>query len=720
MNKKPRSINGLALLAILGLVLVWLIMTGTGGQTSSVKYSQIVSWFEQGEVTDFTLNLKNGEMSLTLSEAATQELYDAQAAAQQQAASQPSGSLSSLFGGTGSQQQAQQPKRQSLIYVVPATSIFLQSLPDYVAAHDAKYPDSPMIYDVLPAGQTSIWVSMLPMLIITVVVMGAFYYFVYAQGGGGKTMNVGRAKVKDQADQGRKATFADVAGADEEKEELAEIVEFLKNQQRFNTLGARIPHGVLLVGPPGTGKTLLARACAGEAGVPFYSISGSDFVEMYVGVGASRVRDLFEKAKKTAPCIVFIDEIDAVGRQRGTGLGGGHDEREQTLNQLLVEMDGFAANEGVIVIAATNRADILDKALLRPGRFDRQVYVGLPDIKGREEILRVHTRNKPLGPDVVLKTIAKSTAGFTGADLENLVNEAALLAAKRGRKAITEQDIEEASIKVIAGPEKRSRVVTDKDKRITAYHEAGHAIVSYFCKTADPVHEISIIPRGMAAGYTLNLPEDDRSHLTKAKMSEQIVVLLGGRVAEKLVLDDVSTGASNDLERATDTARSMVTRYGFSERLGPVVYGSDPHETFLGRDFSSGRGYSEQVAAEIDGEIRDMLDEAYETARRILSEHMQQLHTVAGALIEREKLTGAEFQTLMQGGTLPPADAPRAKVKPVPVGTQPVQQTPAAQRPEAAERGQAPAQAEAVGPVQESGAAQQPDAPGGTQQDAPQ
>ena len=721
MNKKPRSINGLALLAILGLVLVWLIMTGTGGQTSSVKYSQIVSWFEQGEVTDFTLNLKNGEMSLTLSEAATQELYDAQAAAQQQAASQPAGSLTSLFGGTGGQQQAQQPKRQSLIYVVPATSIFLQSLPDYVAAHDAKYPDSPMIYDVLPAGQTSIWVSMLPMLIITVVVMGAFYYFVYAQGGGGKAMNVGRAKVKDQADQGRKATFADVAGAGEEKEELAEIVEFLKNQQRFNTLGARIPHGVLLVGPPGTGKTLLARACAGEAGVPFYSISGSDFVEMYVGVGASRVRDLFEKAKKTAPCIVFIDEIDAVGRQRGTGLGGGHDEREQTLNQLLVEMDGFAANEGVIVIAATNRADILDKALLRPGRFDRQVYVGLPDIKGREEILRVHTRNKPLGPDVVLKTIAKSTAGFTGADLENLVNEAALLAAKRGRKAITEQDIEEASIKVIAGPEKRSRVVTDKDKRITAYHEAGHAIVSYFCKTADPVHEISIIPRGMAAGYTLNLPEDDRSHLTKAKMSEQIVVLLGGRVAEKLVLDDVSTGASNDLERATDTARSMVTRYGFSERLGPVVYGSDPHETFLGRDFSSGRGYSEQVAAEIDGEIRDMLDEAYETARRILSEHMQQLHTVAGALIEREKLTGAEFQTLMQGGTLPPADAPRAKVKPVPVGTQPVQQTPVAQGMEAAEEGrQTPAQAEAAGPVQENGAAQRPDAQGGAQQDAPQ
>ena len=719
MNKKPRSINGLVLLAVLGLVLVWLIMTGTGEQTSSVRYSQIISWFEQGEVTDFTLDLKNGEMSLTLSEAATQELYDAQAAAQQQAASQPTGSLASLFGGAASQ-QVQQPKQQSLIYVVPATSIFLQSLPDYVAAHDAKYPDSPMTYDVLPAGQTSIWVSMLPMLIITLVVMGAFYYFVYAQGGGGKAMNVGRAKVKDQADQGRKATFADVAGADEEKEELAEIVEFLKNQQRFNTLGARIPHGVLLVGPPGTGKTLLARACAGEAGVPFYSISGSDFVEMYVGVGASRVRDLFEKAKKTAPCIVFIDEIDAVGRQRGTGLGGGHDEREQTLNQLLVEMDGFAANEGVIVIAATNRADILDKALLRPGRFDRQVYVGLPDIKGREEILRVHTRNKPLAPDVVLKTIAKSTAGFTGADLENLVNEAALLAAKRGRKAITEQDIEEASIKVIAGPEKRSRVVTEKDKRITAYHEAGHAIVSYFCKTADPVHEISIIPRGMAAGYTLNLPEDDRSHLTKAKMAEQIVMLLGGRVAEKLVLDDISTGASNDLERATDTARSMVTRYGFSERLGPVVYGSDPHETFLGRDFSSGRGYSEQVAAEIDSEIRDMLDEAYETARSILSEHMQQLHTVAGALMEREKLTGAEFQTLMQGGTLPPADASPAREKPAPAGEPKAQPVPNVPAPAREEAGTATAQAEAAGHAPDTGAARQPEAGESAQPGTPQ
>ena len=417
---------------------------------------------------------------------------------------------------------------------------------------------------------------------------------------------------------------------------------------------------------------------------------------------------------------MFIDEIDAVGRQRGTGLGGGHDEREQTLNQLLVEMDGFAANEGVIVIAATNRADILDKALLRPGRFDRQVYVGLPDIKGREEILRVHTRNKPLAPDVVLKTIAKSTAGFTGADLENLVNEAALLAAKRGRKAITEQDIEEASIKVIAGPEKRSRVVTEKDKRITAYHEAGHAIVSYFCKTADPVHEISIIPRGMAAGYTLNLPEDDRSHLTKAKMAEQIVMLLGGRVAEKLVLDDISTGASNDLERATDTARSMVTRYGFSERLGPVVYGSDPHETFLGRDFSSGRGYSEQVAAEIDSEIRDMLDEAYETARSILSEHMQQLHTVAGALMEREKLTGAEFQTLMQGGTLTPSDASPAREKPALAGEPKAQPAPNVPAPAREDAGTATAQAEAAGHAPDTGAARQPEAGEDAQPGTPQ
>ena len=572
-------------------------------------------------------------------------------------------------------------------------------------------------YNYVPMRQTPWYVRMLPEMLLSVIMIALVYMVLMRNSGGMMKFGHANARVGSGRD---KVMFSDVAGADEEKAELQEIVDFLRDPAKYRRIGARIPKGVLLVGPPGTGKTLLARAVAGEANVQFLSISGSDFVELYVGIGASRVRDLFEQAKRSAPAIIFIDEIDAVGRRRGAGMGGGHDEREQTLNQLLVEMDGFAANEGVIVIAATNRADILDKALLRPGRFDRQVYVGLPDIKGREEILRVHTRNKPLAPDVVLKTIAKSTAGFTGADLENLVNEAALLAAKRGRKAITEQDIEEASIKVIAGPEKRSRVVTEKDKRITAYHEAGHAIVSYFCKTADPVHEISIIPRGMAAGYTLNLPEDDRSHLTKAKMAEQIVMLLGGRVAEKLVLDDISTGASNDLERATDTARSMVTRYGFSERLGPVVYGSDPHETFLGRDFSSGRGYSEQVAAEIDSEIRDMLDEAYETARSILSEHMQQLHTVAGALMEREKLTGAEFQTLMQGGTLTPSDASPAREKPAPAGEPKAQPAPNVPAPAREEVGAPTAQAEAAGHAPDTGAARQPEAGEDAQPGTPQ
>lgn len=489
-------------------------------------------------------------------------------------------------------------------------------------------------------------------------------------------MGKSNAKVYVQSTKGIK--FSDVAGEDEAKESLSEIVDYLHNPGKYSEAGASMPKGLLLVGPPGTGKTLLARACAGEAGVPFYAISGSDFVEMYVGVGASRVRDLFEKAKKTMPCIIFIDEIDAVGRQRGAGLGGGHDEREQTLNQLLVEMDGFDANDGVIVMAATNRADILDKALLRPGRFDRQVYVGLPDVKGREEILKVHTRNKPLAPDVSLKTIAKSTAGFSGADLENLVNEAALLAARKGKKAITEAEIEEASIKVVAGPEKKSRVVTDKEKRLTAYHETGHAITGYFCKTHDPVHQISIIPRGAAGGFTMYLPDKDPSYVTKTAMSENIVCLLGGRVAEQLVLDDISTGASNDLQRATDTARAMVTRYGFSERLGPVVYGTDPSETFLGRDFGQGKGYSENIAAEIDNEIRDIVDEAYETARRILSDHMTELHRVAAVLMEREKISGEEFDTLMKGGQLGPFDLSGNTEPPAPVPAAPAPEPPAA------------------------------------------
>ena len=615
MKQQPKRASGIILIALLGVMIMVFILTNMNSDTPTMEYYEVAGYFEKGEVSEFELNLNNGVIQMKID-----------------------------------------GKEETLVYTLPYPNLFVSNMQDYIDKRAELQPDAPMKYDFIRASETPAWMSMLPMIILMVLGMGVFYYFMYQQSGGGKAMGVGRAKVKDQADQGRKATFKDVAGADEEKGELQEIVEFLKNQKKFNTLGARIPHGVLLVGPPGTGKTLLARACAGEAGVPFYSISGSDFVEMYVGVGASRVRDLFDKAKKTAPCIIFIDEIDAVGRQRGAGLGGGHDEREQTLNQLLVEMDGFAANEGVIVIAATNRADILDKALLRPGRFDRQIYVGLPDIKGREEILKVHTRNKPLGPDVVLKTIAKSTSGFTGADLENLVNEAALLAARRGRKAITEQDIEEASIKVIAGPEKKSRVVTEKSKKLTAYHEAGHAITHFYCEETDPVHQISIIPRGMAGGFTMSLPDEDKSYVTKRQMLQEIVTLLGGRVAEKLVLDDISTGASNDLERATATARSMVMRYGFSDRLGPVVYGTDQNETFLGRDLGTGRNYSETVASEIDSEIRDMLDSAFETARKILAGHMDQLHSVAKSLLEREKLSGDEFKIIMDGGELPPLE----------------------------------------------------------------
>ena len=551
MNKR-RGTNGLVILLVLGIVIMLLIVSGMGGeQQQSRKYSEIISYFEKGQVETFTLNLKNNSIQMVLSEGALKKTQE-----QQDWTQSSLGSLS-LFGGEG---QNAQNSANKIVYSLPSASLFVNKLDDYIAAFEETHPGQEWEYDILPNTETPFLLTMLPFILVSVLLMGGLYYFMYMQAGGGKAMNVGRAKVKDQSDQGRKATFKDVAGADEEKAELEEIVEFLKNQQKFNTLGARIPHGVLLVGPPGTGKTLLARACAGEAGVPFYSISGSDFVEMYVGVGASRVRDLFDKAKKTAPSIIFIDEIDAVGRQRGTGLGGGHDEREQTLNQMLVEMDGFGANEGVIVIAATNRADILDKALLRPGRFDRQVYVGLPDVKGREDVLKVHTKKKPLAPDVNLKTIAKTTAGFTGADLENLVNEAALLAARRGKKAITMEEIEEATIKVVAGPEKKSRVVTEKEKRLTAYHEAGHAITHYYSETADPVHEISIIPRGMAGGYTMSLPAEDKNYVTKNQMAEEIVTLLGGRVAEKLVLDDISTGASNDLERATRIARNMDMR----------------------------------------------------------------------------------------------------------------------------------------------------------------
>ncbi|WP_300252379.1 ATP-dependent zinc metalloprotease FtsH [uncultured Subdoligranulum sp.] len=619
--------------------------------SNHINYSEIYYYFENHQVTAYRLDRGTDELELWLKEGA----IPLPEATVQLDGQEGGGLLNSL---TSSSEDAL-PSNGGTVYVVYQLPYGIDfntgKISELVDEYNELNPDAPMIFDYVAPRSTIPWMEII-FYVVMLGSLGLLFMSMYRGGAGGGIMNVGRAKVKDQQENQRKATFADVAGADEEKAELQEVVEFLKAPGKFNSLGARIPHGVLLVGPPGTGKTLLARACAGEAGVPFYAISGSDFVEMYVGVGASRVRDLFEKAKKTMPSIVFIDEIDAVGRQRGAGLGGGHDEREQTLNQLLVEMDGFDANDGVIVMAATNRADILDKALLRPGRFDRQVYVGLPDVKGREEILKVHTKNKPLGPDVSLKTIARSTAGFSGADLENLVNEAALLAARRGKKAITEPEIEEASVKVMMGPEKKSHVVTDDERRLVAYHETGHAITGYFSKHHDPVHQISIISRGGAGGYTMYLPEKDPSYVTKTAMFENIVSLLGGRVAEQLVLDDISTGASNDLQRATDTARAMVTRYGFSERMGPVVYGSDPEQTFLGRDFGQGKGYSESIASEIDNEIRDIVDEAYETARRLLTEHMDKLHAVANVLIEREKISGDEFRTLMEGGTLPPYD----------------------------------------------------------------
>ncbi|MBE7022171.1 MAG: ATP-dependent metallopeptidase FtsH/Yme1/Tma family protein [Ruminococcaceae bacterium] len=493
------------------------------------------------------------------------------------------------------------------------------------------------------------WLSLLPTLLTVGIFVLFWFVFMRQSQGGGKVMTFGKSNARMSQTGETHVTFKDVAGADEEKEELAEIVEFLKDSSKFIELGARIPKGVLLVGPPGTGKTLLAKAVAGEAQAPFFSISGSDFVEMFVGVGASRVRDLFERAKKNAPSIIFIDEIDAVGRHRGAGLGGGHDEREQTLNQLLVEMDGFGANEGIIIIAATNRPDILDPALLRPGRFDRQVVVNYPDVKGREDILKVHSRGKPLDADVKLSVVAKTTAGFTGADLENLMNEAALLAAKRGKKKIAMEDIENSIIKVIAGPEKRSKTITDKEKRLVAYHEAGHAIMHKLLPNCDPVHEISIIQRGRAGGYTLSLPREDRNYVSKQDMLNEIVVLLGGRTAEKLVLNDISTGASNDIMRSTKLAREMVTKYGMSEALGPMTFGSDNNEVFLGMSYAQTRDYSEQVAAEIDAEVRKIVDTAYSQCTDYLASHRQELDRVATALIEKEKLSGEEFEELFAG-----------------------------------------------------------------------
>ena len=661
--RKPRLNPLILALALAAVLMVWSVLGGSSdsGSSSSMAYSTAVQYFENLQVTKFTLDLNTGVLTMNLKEGKI-ALPDAST---QNTVQSTGGLLSGMFSSSSDSTGVQQNSDGTVTvrYKLPYASMFVKYVNDYIEAYNAANPDAPMVYDYTPVKESVPWLEIL--FYLAMLGCTGFLLFSMMRGGGagGGIMNVGKAKVKDEHENKKTATFADVAGEDEEKEELKEVVEFLKSPDKFNTLGARIPHGVLLVGPPGTGKTLLARACAGEAGVPFYSISGSDFVEMYVGVGASRVRDLFDKAKKSMPCIIFIDEIDAVGRQRGSGLGGGHDEREQTLNQLLVEMDGFEANDGIIVMAATNRADILDKALLRPGRFDRQVYVGLPDVKGREEILKVHTKNKPLAPDVSLKVIAQRTAGFAGADLENLVNEAALLAARRSRKAITMEDIEEASMKVMAGPEKKSRVVTPEEKKLTAYHEAGHAVAGFYCKHHPRVHEITIIPRGQAGGYTMYLPEKDRSYVTKGEMFEDIVSSLGGRVAEQLILEDISTGASNDLQQATNIARQMITKYGFSERLGPVVYGTSQEETFLGRDLGQGKGYSETTAAEIDGEMRDIIDEAYETCRRTLTEHIDQLHALAQALMEREKLNEQEFNTIMAGGTLPPREGDEPKLE---------------------------------------------------------
>ena len=502
--------------------------------------------------------------------------------------------------------------------------------------------------EIEPKSQSATWLSIIPT--VGLIVLLVVFFFILTQqsqgGGGNRVMSFGKSKAKLHTDDKRKITFEDVAGADEEKEELGEIVDFLKAPRRFIELGARIPRGVLLVGSPGTGKTYLAKAVAGEAEVPFFSISGSDFVEMFVGVGASRVRDLFEQAKKSSPCIIFIDEIDAVGRQRGAGLGGGHDEREQTLNQLLVEMDGFSVNEGVIIIAATNRPDILDPALLRPGRFDRQIMIGIPDVKAREQILKIHARNKPLAVGVELSILAKSTPGFTPADLENVMNESALLAARKNNKKIELNDIEEAVIRVIAGPEKKSKVVSEQDKKLTAYHEAGHAVIQKLLPNADPVHQISIIPRGRAGGYTISLPRQDKFYMSKSELEQEIVSLLGGRVAEKLVLNDISTGAKSDIERSTNIARKMITEYGMSDVFGPITFGTDHDEVFIGRDLARSRNYSEEVAALIDKEIRALIDKGYNHAEQLLKDNLSKLHAVAQALLEREKLDEKEFEEI--------------------------------------------------------------------------
>ena len=605
---------GNLLYLIIPLLLIFSIaaLSGNNPKAKKMTYSEMLDLFNEDKIAAFSVNFSSGALTYKVRGETTEQKY-----------------------------------------TLPNVELFLQDVHAHVQQYNAEHPDAKIEFDYKAGSNSTLWASMLPMLIMGGLFAVAMFYIYRKMGQSimmenNRTMSFGKARVTLGKDAKKKATFADVAGCDEEKEELSEIVDFLKEPAKFTQIGARIPKGVLLVGPPGTGKTLLARAVAGEADVPFFSISGSDFVEMYVGVGASRVRDLFSQAKKNAPAILFIDEIDAVGRHRGAGMGGGHDEREQTLNQMLVEMDGFDANESVIIIAATNRPDILDPALLRPGRFDRQVTVNYPDIKGREAILKVHANGKPLAPDVKLDVIAQSTAGFTGADLENLLNEAALLSARRKKKAITMQEIEEATIKVVVGTEKRSHKMTDKEKKLTAVHEAGHAVATYNLEGQDPVHQVSIIPRGLAGGYTMSLPQEDRSYRSKQSMLDDLVVLLGGRVSEELNLGDISTGASNDLERATEIARDMVTRYGMSDVIGPISYTSGNHEIFLGRDYGNAHNYSEIVAAKIDEEIHRILKEAYDRCTEILRAHQSQVDVLTEYLIAHEKIDGDAFDALMK------------------------------------------------------------------------
>ena len=605
---KNRGLLTYVIIALIFIVAIWLLMPQLASSKHTLQYSDVMAYFDEYKVTEYTLDLGSGELKYKLSGEEKEHTYE-----------------------------------------VPNVALFLQDTENYRKEYNEKNPKAQLTQDYFKVTDNSWLLTVVPTAVLMIMAIVLFVVMFRQANGGGKINSFGKANIKAATGSAKKATFADVAGADEEKAEMAELVDFLKNPKKFEDIGARIPRGVLLLGPPGTGKTLLARAVAGEAGVPFFPSSGSDFVEMFVGVGASRVRDLFEQAKKHAPSIVFIDEIDAVGRHRGSGLGGGHDEREQTLNQLLVEMDGFEENESVIVIAATNRRDILDPALLRPGRFDRQITVNYPDVKGREDILKVHKGKKPIGPDVDFHELAKDTQGFTGADLENLLNEAAILAARANRQAITAADIDEATMKVIAGPEKRSHIPTASDKKITAYHEAGHAVAAYHLPTQDRVQQVSVISRGMAAGMTWTRPDTEDNHMSRTKLLENIVMLMGGRAGEATALDDICTGASNDIERATKLAKNMVTRWGLSEELGPVAYGSDNDEVFLGRDYGHVRDYSDEVAARIDAEVRKLVEEGYERALAILSENRGQLESLAQFLLEYEKVNEQEFLQIMKG-----------------------------------------------------------------------